>query len=179
MTRLVLLFLALVIGTNAQRKAKQPVVDTGLVELEQIGATLAKAVENQDWATVLNYEPPEWRAGHLQELRDTKSDFYCFLVDANCNPNWKGRTSIYRMLAGAHSMALTVVASGPSPAQAATIFFYDRSLYSATSVRSTQFLCKEDGWKKVAYWSFGRVDGKWVAQAPAFEYATDSICPLE
>ena len=146
--RLAALLLLLTLHLPAQRPQKAEQVDTGLAELETLGALIARTVEARDWATILDYEPAEFRSDHQAALRDAKSDFYCFLVDANCNPDWRGRTSVYHLLALAHSLGVTAIPSGPLPAQAATLFFYDRSEIPVLALRSTQFLCMEGGWKK-------------------------------
>ena len=143
--------------------------------MEELGAVIARAVEAKNWTAIFAYEPEEFRADHAAELRNPASDFYCFLVDTNCNPFWKGRTSVYHILALAHSLGVVAIPSGPAPAQAAILFFYDRSEIPLSALRSRQSLCQEDLWKKVAYWSFRRVNGKWVSAVPAFHYATD-IC---
>jgi hypothetical protein len=159
-----------------RQKKEEPPVDSGIAELEILGATIARTVEAKNWPAVINWEPAEFREQHTRDLLDAKSDFYCFLVDAGCNENWKGRISVYHIMALAHSLGVKAIASGPAPAQAATLFFYDRSEIPFTALRSQDFLCKEGGWKKVSFWSFRRENGKWVAISPAFEYATDSFC---
>ena len=119
--RLAAALLLLSLHLPAQRQPKTKEIDTGLAELETLGALIARTVEAKDWTTILAQEPAEFRADHQAALRDAKSDFYCFLVDANCNPDWKERTSIYHLLALAHSLGVTAIPSGPLPAQAARV----------------------------------------------------------
>ena len=170
--RLLVLAIAAQVAVSAQPKG----VDKGLQELQAYGSTIAKLVETKNWPALLEIAPLEYRDWHAKDLQDPHSDFYCFLIDATCNENWKGRQSVYHILALAHSLGVAAIGSGPSPAQAATLFFYDRSEISLSDLRSDDFLCKKDGWKKVAYWSFRIINGKWMAIGPVFEYATDSLC---
>ena len=174
-------FLAAILAAAlaAQQKAKQAPPPNPLAELEAMGAVIARAVEFKDWPAVLRFAPAQFQADRAEELRNPQSDFYCFLVDANCNPNWQGRTSVFHLLSRAHSLGVAAIQVGPNPPQAAILYFYDRSEIPLSSLRSEQWRCKEGGWRKVAFWSFVRRDGKWVAEGPVFDYATDSFCPYE
>ena len=161
-------------GQQAPTKARGTLDD-----LRQIAMNILDAVLKKDVATVLRYEPAEWRTEHQNSLGDRNSDFYCFLVESHSGCHQFGvGTSIFETISGWRRPGFVVNDWGVQRDgnRYALLLFYDRSTTSESSIRSRRFYCDPKNFKKIAFWTFMLVDGKWESTSYLFNYASDSPC---
>jgi|SRR5882672_3482146 len=156
-----------------------PKTDTALNDLHQIGMKVLDAVLKKDVVALLRLEPANWRAKHEAWLRDTNSEFYCFLVESHPGCGTFGIVpSRFETLSGAHRPGFVVNDWGiqKDGNRYALLLFYDRSTTSEPSIRSRKFYCDPKNFKKITFWTFMLVDGKWEPTNYLFNYGGDSPC---
>jgi len=147
-------------------------------DLHQVGERLAKAIIDRDIQTVLSYDRPDLRHNDEIALKNSKSDLYCYLFDTTCissnNGKWR---SVYDKLSQARQLGIKVnLARSPYDHKLyGSLLFYDQSSISATNLKSSAFLCKEQGVQFVS-WKFKLEDGKWKAVTPLFDNETEGLC---
>src|ERR1700733_9141642 len=73
-----------------------------LKSLLVIGKTVGPAVLTKNLPILLKYERPDLRAKDTQELKNRKSDLYCFLFDSRCTHS--GAHSVYEKLSLPHRL---------------------------------------------------------------------------
>ena len=162
---------------NSQQQPAK--TDKALDDLHQIGMKILDAVLKKDVVTLLDYEPANWRAQHEIWLKDTNSDFYCFLVESHSGCGSFGLVrSRFETLAGARRPGLVVNDWGiqKDGDRYALLLFYDRSTTSEESIRSRKYYCDVRNFKKITFWTFKLVDGKWEPTNYVFNYGGDSPC---
>jgi hypothetical protein len=162
-------------GLNGQQAAKKS--DVSLSDLRQIGMKITGAVLNKDLVTLLSYEPL-WRPEHEVSLRDRNSDLYCFLIENHPGCGSFGIPSIFETISGARQHGVAVIDFGRDQDgnRNAVLVFYDSSTISDRSIRSRAFYCDPIHFKKIAFWTFKLVSGKWEASTYLFNYQSDSPC---
>jgi hypothetical protein len=154
-------------------------IDKALDDLHQIGTKILDAVLKKDVVTLLNYEPANWRAEHETWLRDRNSDFYCFLVESHSGCRSFGLvSSIFENISGERQPGFAVNDWGiqRDGNRYALLLFYDRSTTSESSIRSRKFYSDPRNFKKIGFWTFMLVNGKWEPTTYLFNYASDSPC---
>lgn len=153
--------------------------DAALDDLHQIGMKILDAVLKKDVVTLLHFEPAKWRAEHEIWLKDRNSDFYCFLVESHSGCGSFGIVpSRFDTLSGARPPGFVVNDWGiqKDGNRYALLLFYDRSTASESSIRSRRFYCDPTNFKKIAFWTFMLVGGKWEPTTYLFNYGGDSPC---
>ncbi len=153
--------------------------DAALDDLHQIAMKILDAVLKKDAVALLRYEPADWRAEHQISLRNRNSDFYCFLVESRSGCRSFGLVpSIFETISGGRRPGFAVNDWGiqRDGNRYALLLFYDRSTTSESSIRSTKFYCDPRNFKKIAFWTFMLVNGKWEPTTYLFNYASDSPC---
>lgn len=172
---------AAVKSSQAINRRPQKKSDPALEELHRTGARIADAVLAKDIASLLTYGRRDMRSDDEKTLKDSKSDLYCHLFNANCISWGKGQPSVFDILSQAHERVIKVVDLGKSKYNGqryAVLFFYDGSKVSAKMLHASDFLCEEAP-QRVASWKFTIVNGKWEPVTPFFDFGTDSLCPPE
>jgi hypothetical protein len=153
--------------------------DKALDDLRQIGIKILDAILKKDVVALLRFEPAKWRTEHEISLKDRNSDFYCFLVESHPGCASFGIVpSIFESLSGARrpSFVLNDWGVQKDGNRYGLLLFYDRSITPESSIRSRKFYCDPKNFKKIAFWTFMLVDGKWEPTTDLFNYQTDSPC---
>ena len=123
--------------------------------------------ENRQQYEAVLYEPA---------LKDTKSDPYAFLFGSSESSDSKGR-SVYEILSTAHQLEIraSVTRSPVNGRQYGLLLFYDKPQVSEKQLKSEEFLCSDEAFKKIASWHFELVDSKWTTRT-LFDHDTDGLC---
>jgi hypothetical protein len=161
----------------AQSQNKSRTIDKAQVsrDLHQIGERLAKAVLDKDIHSLLGYDRADLRAQDELQLKNTKSELYCYVFDASCitwgDGTWR---SIYDKLSSARQLGIQVnMTQSPYDHQMyGTLIFYEQSSVSAKDLKSSDFLCKEYP-RRIASWNFRLEDGKWRSVGSLFDSGTE------
>jgi len=150
--------------------------DPALEELRNIGTVISKAVLAKDIDTLLGYDRPDMRLADDEDLRKTKRDLYCLLFDASCLHS--DSRSVYDILRDSRKLGIKARDLGKwgDGFRYADLLFFDRSKVSEKMLRSSKFLCAQQG-KAVVSWTFKWVNGKWESAFPMFDSGTEGLCP--
>src|SRR5580704_3363222 len=79
--------------------------DRQLQDLYRIGLDVSKAVLSKNISKLLSYSRPDLRSSDEAELKDDKSDLYCYVFKSSC---LRGGRSVYDKLSSATRLGIKV-----------------------------------------------------------------------
>jgi len=156
-----------------------PKTDVALDDIHQIAMKVLDAVLKKNVNALLRFETVDWRIQHQTALKDKNSDFYCFLIENHPGcALFDSGSSIFETISNARRPDFAVNDWGiqKDGHRYALLLFYDRSNASPRTVQSRSYYCNVKNFKKIAFWTFMLVDGKWRPVSYLFNYASDSPC---